>query len=685
MNVRFAWQMARTMIVCTLAACAPRGTRSDAAATDVGAVATNGRMLDAQLLKMVDERRADTALIDLLDHDADPARRARAMLAIGQVKLRARYASLRAMLVDPDTAVAANAAYALGIAKDTLAIAALAHAVAGAPDVVAREAAWSLGEIGDVARGAVATALGEGQSQPLRQSVAAMRHATVRAALLLATAKMKSVPFAVVVPWFADTASESVRAAAYVVGRSRAAVGVRALLTVRSHRDEETRQHVARGLAKSAAGDSLGVAAREALSALIGDDSPFVRANAARSLVSYGATAMRDVERALQDRDANVRVAATEGIQIVFARDSAAWQRAWQRDTTYRVRQQLLASARVAGSAALSAGEALWLRESDWRKRTAVLEARAADDKADRLAIARVFVRDSSARVRNAALQLVPTAASDADARALAEPLLVDGDVGVRSAALGIIARRARASDIDVALAALTLAAGDRDEDARVGALRVIAGAWTKDSLAVNAAQRARLEALPRSASSSARRAVALVTPLRAWSVTEESTAKRQVAEYARLVNDWYGPGARQPRATIHTERGDITIELFGADAPLVVEAFIRLARSGFYHSSRFHRVVPNFVVQDGASREDGAGGPGFSLRESWTRKRHERGALGLATSGPDTGGSQFYLCHSAQPHLDGAYTVFGRVISGFEIMDAIVQGDRMDRIEMRS
>lgn len=425
--------------------------------------------------------------------------------------------------------------------------------------------------------------------------------------------------------------------------------------------------------------------AREALVGLMNDVSPRVRANAARSLVSYGNATIREVERALQDRDANVRVAASEGVQIVFAGDGAAWQRAWQRDTTFRVRQQLLAAARTAGGGALNTAEASWLRELDWRKRAAVLEARLAEDKSDRVAIARAFVRDSNARVRNAAVQAVPATASDVDARALAEPLSTDSDIGVRAAALSVIARRARASDIDGALVALTRAANDRDEDARLGAYRVIAGAWTRDSGNVTAQQRARLESLPRSASVNARRAVAQVTALRAWNAGSSVPVARPVADYLRMVNEWYGPTARQPRAIIHTERGDITIELYGADAPLVVEAFVQLAKSGFYRGSRFHRVVPNFVVQDGAAREDGSGGPGFSLRESWTRKRHDRGALGLATSGPDTGGSQFYLCHSAQPHLDGGYTVFGRVIDGFDAMDAIVQGDRMDRIEIRS
>jgi cyclophilin family peptidyl-prolyl cis-trans isomerase len=155
----------------------------------------------------------------------------------------------------------------------------------------------------------------------------------------------------------------------------------------------------------------------------------------------------------------------------------------------------------------------------------------------------------------------------------------------------------------------------------------------------------------------------------------------RPLADYARLVRTWMVPGAAQPRAVIETDRGRIVLELAGREAPLVVEAFVRLARTGVYRNTVFHRVVPNFVVQDGDASGDGSGDAGFSLRESWTRLRHGRGCLGLATSGPDTGGSQYYLCHAPQPHLDGAYTVFGHVLEGFDVMDRIVQGDRMLRI----
>ncbi|MFO0094870.1 MAG: HEAT repeat domain-containing protein, partial [Gemmatimonadaceae bacterium] len=212
---------------------------------------------DARLLAMTDQRQADTVLVDSLLVDPNPRRRARTALAIGQVRLRARYPRLRQLLVDGDTSIAANAAYALGIAKDTGAVTALARAMAGAPDPVAREAAWALGEIGEPARAMLLSALGDGQPWPRRNGLLAQRGPAVRAAAVLAAVKLRPAPITSVVPWLTDDDAEVVRAAAYVVGRLRAAAAVRAVLAVRAHAAEEVRQHVARALTRPTVGDAL--------------------------------------------------------------------------------------------------------------------------------------------------------------------------------------------------------------------------------------------------------------------------------------------------------------------------------------------------------------------------------------------------------------------------------------------
>ncbi|KAB2949854.1 MAG: peptidylprolyl isomerase [Thermoanaerobaculia bacterium] len=144
----------------------------------------------------------------------------------------------------------------------------------------------------------------------------------------------------------------------------------------------------------------------------------------------------------------------------------------------------------------------------------------------------------------------------------------------------------------------------------------------------------------------------------------------------------WYREGLLQTapprRLELQTERGSFQIELAGREAPLTVLSFLKLAGQGYFDGLAFHRVVPDFVVQGGDPRGDGWGGPGYALRDEINRLRYGRGAVGMALSGPDTGGSQFFVTLSPQPHLDGGYTVFGRVVAGLEVLDRVRQGDRI-------
>ncbi|WP_158514788.1 peptidylprolyl isomerase [Gemmatimonas phototrophica] len=531
---------------------------------------------------MVDQRRPDTALVDQLLADPDPVRRARTALAIGQARIQLRYGRLRQLLVDGDTAIAANAAYALGIARDIASVPALARAVGGAPDAVAREAAWALGEMGEMGRSIITQGLGEGMERPREQSPVGSRGPSVRAALVLATVKLRNAPMALVTPWLADSSEQVVRAAAYVVARLRAPAGVREMLVVRAHPDEEVRQHVARALARSAAGDSLGAPAREALRVLLRDSSERVRVNAVQSAATYGAALANDIEPLFRDPARNVRMATAETFADVGGREIARWQRAWDTDTMFAVRRVLLQQTRRLGIPIFEGVEQQWATNTDWRVRVAALgsgERGAVFDSS----LARRMVADPDARVRRTARSRM----------------------GIRDSAVSVA---------------------------------------------------------PRSS----------------------APVPRPLAEYERLVQRYWQPGAMPPTACIDTEYGTITLQLFAREAPLVVEAFTRLAQQGKYRNTTFHRVVPNFVVQDGdITNGTGDPEPFFSLRESWSRQRHGRGCLGLATAGPDTGGSQYYMCHSTQPHLDGGYTVFGRVVDGFDVMDRLVQGDMMLQVRV--
>lgn len=135
--------------------------------------------------------------------------------------------------------------------------------------------------------------------------------------------------------------------------------------------------------------------------------------------------------------------------------------------------------------------------------------------------------------------------------------------------------------------------------------------------------------------------------------------------------------------AVIALDRGgEIRLELFPADAPKTVDNFVTLARKGFYNGLTFHRVVPGFVVQGGDPKGNGTGGPGYTIPAEFNQQKHVRGSLAMARSQhPDSAGCQFYITYGAQPHLDGNYTVFGRVVAGMEHVDAIRQGDRMTSV----
>jgi len=136
-------------------------------------------------------------------------------------------------------------------------------------------------------------------------------------------------------------------------------------------------------------------------------------------------------------------------------------------------------------------------------------------------------------------------------------------------------------------------------------------------------------------------------------------------------------------RASLETPRGTIELELYPEHAPKTVNNFVFLAREGFYDGVSFHRVIDDFVIQGGDPTGTGMGGPGYQFEDETRGNplRHETGSISMANAGPNTNGSQFFITHSPQPHLDGKHTVFGRVVKGQDVVDAIRQGDRMTSV----
>lgn len=138
-------------------------------------------------------------------------------------------------------------------------------------------------------------------------------------------------------------------------------------------------------------------------------------------------------------------------------------------------------------------------------------------------------------------------------------------------------------------------------------------------------------------------------------------------------------------KAEIQTEKGTMKVEFFEKDAPNTVANFVKLSKMGFYDGLNFHRVIPNFVIQGGCPNKKGNGGPGYTIKceLDGENQYHDRGVLSMAHAGRNTGGSQFFICHSRDntKHLDRNHTVFGKVVEGLDVLDAIRQGDGINKI----
>lgn len=172
---------------------------------------------------------------------------------------------------------------------------------------------------------------------------------------------------------------------------------------------------------------------------------------------------------------------------------------------------------------------------------------------------------------------------------------------------------------------------------------------------------------------------LALLFALSAMAVAAEKPAPPTAAEVAKAKQ------VGKYTVTVVTTKGTITMQLDGKAAPLHVANMVKLTQNGFYNGIKFHRVVPDFVVQAGDPLGTGAGGPGYTIKDEASKLLHTKGALGMAkTAYPDSAGSQWYICLEPLPSLDGRYTVFGRVTKGMDVVEKIVQGDKITKMTVK-
>ena len=642
----------------------------------------------AAVLAAADARRFDAAVLREALTNPNPAVRRQAALAAGRIGDAAALDLLIPALNDTTPEVRAAAAFGLGLLKDARALPALLQAVrAVAPadqGPAQQEAVTAIAKIGgaDGAR-ALSEIITTG-------SPGAATPPVVASALLEAWRLGARAPVAELITFTDDPNTGTRWRALYSLARLRAAPGAARLVRALADREPQIRTVAARGISKalldSAKLDPRG--AIDGLRPLLEDANAQVRINVLRALGSLrDSTLAAAVAPLAADRDIGVAVQAETTLGAL--RGAAAVQALRPRlaSSVFALKRQAVIALAQADSAAGVAAAAAVAGDADWRWRSVAAEAFGAARARDRL---EAQLADPDGRVVAQALQalqrIVPAASPDSSLRARARGLLAHGDPAVRSVAADILGRHPNVEDIDLLVAAYRRAEGDPFNDARLSAvstLGAIAAASPTGRLRVATKF---VAVVPRPDDYLVRRLAADTLPdaREVWGPAVPIATGRTLADYRDLARRWLAPavsGSANPRVILETDRGTLEIELLPAEAPLTVAAFLDLVERRFFDGTRWHRVVPNFVVQDGDPRGDGWGGPGFVLRDEINPTRYEVGTVGMALSGPDTGGSQYFITHSPQPHLDGIYTVFGRVVAGGAVLDGIGQGDRIRSI----
>jgi len=447
---------------------------------------------------------------------------------------------------------------------------------------------------------------------------------------------------------------------------------------------------------------------------LLADGDPRVRAWAARALGIVGTSEdLAALRPLLDDSDPGPLIQALRSAKALVAAGKAKPLEDWTprlRTLMDDPRPGVRASAFDAAGvwAAPPLGEALAARVDGgepWEKGTALVAlaagkypqaaariatAAAADDVALRARAAEAagslglateadilkkLIADPAPRVRAAAVSA--WLAADAKAGDVARKALLDPDPGVRGAALDWLVEHPVATFAELQ-AALPGVYREGLEEMGLAEVRALAARGKAEPLETGAI----IALLEKAAAAGPyvlrREAGESLAKLGQTKIPAPGPASRQeVDSYRSIVQR-----TRRPRTVeIRTQRGTITVRLACPEAPLTCLNFLQLASQGYFDGLTFHRVVPDFVIQGGDPRGDGSGGPGYVIRDEINRLRYGRGAVGMALAGPDTGGSQFFIALSPQPHLDGGYTVFGQVVAGDAVLDEIRIGDKIEKV----
>jgi cyclophilin family peptidyl-prolyl cis-trans isomerase/HEAT repeat protein len=626
-------------------------------------------------------------LIRLLG-DAEARVRRRAALAVGRVGLPAAVEPLTRLLADEEFEVRQMAAFSLGLLANPSARPALQMALDDPEPIVQGRAAEALGAIGDrtdadaistmvqrhIAAGALAKIEPDDLGYPLDPPVEAARlglYALTRLraydALAAAVLDPRGQP---VSRWW------PIAYALQRVGDPRAAP---VLLTLLTTPGRYTASFAARGLAGVKA-TSAAAHLREIVTERRRD--PAVILQSVRALAALGDQASVPVlTKMVTDRAITGPLRQEAMAALATLMDSRGIDLLLDlvTDPVPAVRgSAFTALARLEPAAFLSVLAGLEA-DADWNVRVAI--ATALGSLPEEQGVARLSImlqQDRDLRVVPAVLNALVAAKAAGIEKVLLERLKSDDFVVRAAAANGLVEIKAAGAAQALTEAYKASAGGDVTYVARAATLSALA------KLDPAAARPVLQEALNDRDWAVRIRARTLLAE---QGVTDVDDAMRPAVAGQQVDSpDWQAIVSPKfsPRAFIDTDKGTVELELAIVDAPLTVANFMSLARRRFFNGIPIHRVVPDFVIQDGDPRGDGEGGPGYTIRDEINQRPYLRGTLGMALDWQDTGGSQFFITHSPQPHLDGRYTVFGHVVGGMEVVDRLVPGDAIRGVRVR-
>ncbi|HYN40939.1 MAG TPA: peptidylprolyl isomerase [Thermoanaerobaculia bacterium] len=666
---RIAGVLGSLVLALALAGCAGLGRGGPAEATRENRIS-----LVAGLMKVEDRRDYDPIVVGRASASKDPWVRSRAALTCGRLRDAEASIHLPVLLRDPDPSVRRAAAFASGISGDRRLLPGLVAALSDPDAETGTAAAIALGRLGgSEAEGALRAVLA-GTTGPRAAASLALYRSTDPALVPLLAAALE------------DGDAGTRRSAAWALARIPRPGSEEVLRGLLDDIDPEIAAWAARGLGLLEDDRSepqlvelaTGAASGPAIQALLALDRL-----AARGPAAAGAGATKGVAMA-RARDANPGVAAAA---LTLLRRFGGEAPARELLATVVAEGGRRGGVALASLAMGDADRALALAYPLGGPGPLDLRLGAAAAlpllPSERLAPwVDALLADPAARVRMEAISHLPRDAAHSLSSRLVKAL-ADPDGSVRAAALDVTVPLASGPGADAAVqpawrAAYASALASREADLVASALDA-AASLAEGGCALLAARRDNADDQIRAR---ARRLLVEKCGEDPGTFSRRPFDTRfsgadyrrlaQLAESGRLI------------ATVSTTRGSFEAELISREAPMTAESFASLARKGFFDGTTIHRVVPDFVVQAGDPRGDGTGGPGYALRDELNPLPYVRGRVGMALSGADTGGSQWFVTLSRQPHLDGGYTVFGDVIAGMDVVERIEQNDRLVSVRIR-